>query len=430
MPKKAWTLADRIYWRDAADGSRLAWGYFRDFADVTSKTRIALVPEGGKVATSDPEEALRLAHRELDRLEGLRRKASVLGSELGIRKAVGLQSFAARHLRLKAESGRVTDQWLQVSEQQLRAAVEFFGAARELHTIRVTDVQRYAAWLAQQPVKRGRERKEGEPAKATLSAGSVRKYLNTLSNLFARAQAEEVVPSGHNPVASMMEKPVAAKKEAAWMEAHEVALLLESARTYAPKRADRAMPFLYPLLATFALTGGRESEILGLEVGDVDFQRQRVVFRPNGWRRLKTATSARVVPLHPQLAEVLRDYLRESGRVGGLLFPSHLSAEPAMLSDWRKALDAVAERVGWKAGEVRSKQFRHSYCAARLQTLDRGEPVSTWTVAKELGHGGDTMVRKVYGHLGTVRHRSEHVEFRVEQHRDEIGERLARLRVA
>ncbi len=42
--------------------------------------------------------------------------------------------------------------------------------------------------------------------------------------------------------------------------------------------------------------------------------------------------------------------------------------------------------------------------------------MSTYTVPREMGHGGEAMVRKVYGHLGQVRHRSEAVEYRVEQH--------------
>jgi integrase len=67
-------------------------------------------------------------------------------------------------------------------------------------------------------------------------------------------------------------------------------------------------------------------------------------------------------------------------------------------------------RAGWNAGEIRSKMFRHTYCAARLQTLDQGAPVSVYTVAKELGHGGDSMVKRVYGHLGQVRHRAKVVE--------------------
>jgi len=54
-----------------------------------------------------------------------------------------------------------------------------------------------------------------------------------------------------------------------------------------------------------------------------------------------------------------------------------------MLSDFRKLLDAVAARAGWQRGEIRSKMFRHTYCAARLQTLDQGAPVSLFTVAKE-----------------------------------------------
>src|SRR5690348_18433048 len=78
----------------------------------------------------------------------------------------------------------------------------------------------------------------------------------------------------------------------------------------------------------------------------------------------------------------------------------------------------------------RSKMFRHTYCASRLQTLDQGAPVSIYTVARELGHGGDSMVKRVYGHLGTVRHRAEVVEYRVEQHVNALGERLNQLRPA
>lgn len=166
------------------------------------------------------------------------------------------------------------------------------------------------------------------------------------------------------------------------------------------------MPFAYELIATFLLTGGRESEVLGLEVEDVSFDRKTITFRPNQWRRLKTATSFRSVPLWPQLEEILRP----------------------MVTDFRKLLDAVAVRAGWRAGEIRSKMFRHTYCATRLQTLDAGVPVSVYTVAKELGHGGDAMVRRVYGHLGQVRHRAEVVECRVEAHAARLGARLEALR--
>ncbi len=95
-------------------------------------------------------------------------------------------------------------------------------------------------------------------------------------------------------------------------------------------------------------------------------------------------------------------------------------------------LDAVSDKVGWSRGEVRTKAFRHAYCSARLQTLERGLPVSEFTVAREMGHGGFQLVRRVYGHLGQIRHRSDVVEYRIEQQRDEIPpERLrALLRIA
>jgi integrase len=110
-----------------------------------------------------------------------------------------------------------------------------------------------------------------------------------------------------------------------------------------------------------------------------------------------------------------------------LLFPTFRTKTEALLTDFRKLLDAVAVRAGWQPGEITPKMFRHTYCAARLQTLDHGAPVSVYTVAKELGHGGDTLVKRVYGHLGQVRHRAEVVEYRVEQHAERLGERLVAL---
>jgi integrase len=402
------------------------WGDFRAYADVGGK-REPLVPKGDTLATRDESEAEILYLQRLGELAGDRTKREVLGDTLGIVRTAKLREFAAHHLRSKAQSGRFTEQWLQETEQRLRTAVEFFGPNRELHEIHVKDVQQYRTWLSQQPVRRGRkDPKPGDPPKRTLGLQSQRHYLNVLSNLFQRAISEAVVPTGHNPCVQMIDKPVAFRREARWLEVHEIALLLESARTYAPKREDIALPFIHPLLATFALTGSRESEILGLEVEDVSFDRKTVTFRPNEWRRLKTSTSRRTVPLWPQLEEILREYIfgGDTPRVSGLLFPSHRPAKKKerqekgeqMLTDWRKTLDAVAERCGWKPGEVRSKQFRHGYCSARLQCIDNGAPISIFTVAREMGHGGLSLVQRTYGHLGAIRHRGEHPEFRTEHH--------------
>jgi integrase len=424
----------RIYWRARGGGSPRAYGDFRQWKDVGGKIE-PLRPQGATLATTDAEEAERLYRDRATELDRLRQKTEVLGRELGIARTDTLVRFAAEHLETKARSGAVTVQWLQVSEMHLGTATDFFGQDRELHTITVADVQRYAHWLARQPVRRGKARKAGDPPKPTLSPASQRKYLNTLSNLFREAAARELVTN--NPVAMMSGKPVDRAQEAKWLEVHDAALLLEAARTWTPKRGDIALPFAYELVGTLLLTGGRESEVLGLEVDDVSFDRRTVTFRPNQWRRLKTDRSHRVVPMHPQLEEILRPYIfgGDAPRGTGLLFPApRARIDPAtgkrkvaMVTDWRKSLDAIAGRAGWKPGDVRSRQFRHTYCAARLQCLDRGAPIALYTVSRELGHSSPDLVEAVYSHLGTVRHRGEHVEYRVEQHREQLGDRLAAL---
>jgi integrase len=264
-----------------------------------------------------------------------------------------------------------------------------------------------------------------------LNAGTIRHHLNVLSNLYDRAQTEDRVDLGYNPVARMTDKPEGDPAEGHWLEVHEAALFLESARTYVPKRPEFALPCAYQLIATFLLTGGRESEVYGLEVPDINFDRKTVTFRPNQWRRLKTRGSHRVVPLWPQLETILRDYIKQSGRKSGLLFPSARLEDPGMITDVRKVLDAVAARTErWKAGEIRTKSFRHTYTAARLQTLDNGAPVALFTVSRELGHSGTDMVEKVYGHLGDVKHRSEVVEFRATQHKAKLRDHLKLLKSA
>jgi hypothetical protein len=35
-------------------------------------------------------------------------------------------------------------------------------------------------------------------------------------------------------------------------------------------------------------------------------------------------------------------------------------------------------------------------------------------------HGSEKMVRRIYGHIGHIRHRSETVEYRIEQHAEAL----------
>jgi integrase len=418
----------RIYWRGKGSARR-AYADYRDFSDVGGG-REALIAADEKLATSDPDIAQALAAARLKELDTLRRGRALHGRG----KATPLGAYAAEHLVKKAKAGKVTHDWLQMAELFLSRAVAFFGADRDLEGITVEDVQGWAAHLATRPARKDtrKPKADGTPLPPRpvrmMTSGTVRHTLNALSNLYRRAQSESKVPPGFNPVSAMMDKPVGGKRDAKWLVVHHAALVLESARTLAPDPWHKdALPAgtAHALIATFLLTGARSAEVLGLEVDDISFERETVTIRQNDWRRLKTLTSARVVPLWPQLAAILRPY---AGHGGNLLFPSYISGREAMLSDWRGTLDRVAERAGWKRGEIRSKMFRHTYCSARLQTLDGGAPVSPFTVSRELGHGSQKMVENVYSHLGSMRHRTETVEYRVEQHRKVLGERLAAMR--
>src|SRR6267143_6022178 len=102
---------------------------------------------------------------------------------------------------------------------------------------------------------------------------------------------------------------------------------------------------------------------------------QIVTFRENQWRRLKTAGSHRVVPLWPQLEQILRPYVFGDRPPARLLFPSFRTGAETMLTDFRKLLDAVAVRAGWRVSS------RPRYSGTRM----RARGCRRWIRA--LGHG-------------------------------------------
>lgn len=334
------------------------------------------------------------------------------------------------HLVAKTLGGKVTEGQLVAVEHYLGRFIEHCGATCRLAEIDTTTVRQFLEWLGKLPGRRG----------STLDPATLRHHLNAVSGLFKRGRAEGWVPKGHDPTGDLLEKPEGHPEEPLWLEVPEAALYLTAAEKCpaGPVAVGQPpVPFGYELIATFLLTGGRESEVLGLEVSDVDLKRRTVTFRPNAWRRLKTPKSHRTVPLWPQLEQILRAHVAgPHAPRGRLLFPSFRTGEERMLTDIRKLLDRVTERAGTlyvqnqgarrkaEPGEIRTRLFRKTYVTARLQTLDHGAPVSTWTVAGEVGHSGTAMIDRVYGQLGQVRHRSAVVEYRVRQHRRVLRGRL------
>ena len=377
-------------------------GWYADFRRLGGKLE-ALKPKGERRATTDFDTAQILVGERIEELKSSPKPTRSQETTLG--------TFAAYHLRQKKDNKEAGDLTLSGIQRSLERACEFFGETIPLTGIHVKDVKEWAVWLAKNhPGRRGSK---------TLGSGAVRHHLNALANMYVRAIADEKVPPSFNPVVMWgRTRPKGKRKEARWLETYEAALLLAACKTYRPERSDVAIPDLHALVAASLLTGGRPSEVRGLAIADVSFQRKKITFRPHPWRGLKTDTSERTVPLFPQLEEILTAYLSGPNKpTGKLLFPStHRRVRgrggEKMIGDIRRALDSVAIAAGWAAGDIRPYGFRHTFCAARLQTLDQGAPVSTYTVARELGHGGESLIKNVYGHIGDVRARGEFVEYR------------------
>ncbi len=338
-------------------------------------------------------------------------KAAQEGRVVEPAKPKTLRAYVDAHLAAKPNEVdprtglAITPVWLKNVKRHLDRAVAFFGAERRLTSIRPDDL---VAWVT--------------ALRRTISGASARHHLNSLSNVFRKAQRAGLVTDNPVSLLERKEKPAAEKREADWLDVPEATRLLAAAQRYRPKRDDIGMPFAYQLIATLLLTGGRPREVLGLEVDDVSFARKTVTFRPHAHRRLKNAGSERTIKLWPQLEEILRDYFREYEHLYGeskLLFPSFRTKREAPLTDFRKLLKHVVALadppIRTRLGRgITPKIFRHTYCTARLETLDRGAPVSMARVGKELGHDGDAMVKRVYRHLGEMRY-SKTLEYRVAQ---------------
>lgn len=403
MPRPR-TRESRIYWKDGR-----AYADFRDFK-LWGGRREALKPAGEPIATTEADQAAVLYAARLEALQALKKKHPE-GLPIILEDPLArFGPFVAHHIAQKEllpAAKRPTAGWIAQQESWLTLAAGFFQK-RGTHTLASIGADDVKAWI-------DHLRKNPPTPARPLNDGTLRKVLDTLGNLFRRAEREGRVEK--NPVGLLLaeEKPTAGGSETIMLEIPDAALYLEACRRWAPDRDAGAIPFLHELVATYLLTGGREAEITGMLVTDVDFDRDLVHIRPNAIRAsLKTLKKSRAVvraiPLPPQLKEILRAYLDgPRAPAGPLLFPG--SGPRTMLTDFRKALDAAARLAGFPPGMMRTRVFRVTWVSARLQCLDNGHPISPFTVAREAGHGSLKMVQQVYGRLGTIRQRREHVEY-------------------
>lgn len=420
MPKKSRKSAvpsgakvkSRIFWRDQG-GELRAYADLRDLGGG----RPALIAPDESQATTDPEVAEALLTERLTELREQRRNRVLLG----LNPDADLAESCAEHVEEKSKSGEYDERWLDILSTYLTRAVAYFTRhqnatdedpdpepnPRNLATISVVDVREFAHWLKSQPNGRG----------GFLGGQSRRHHLSALSGVYERAISEGRLPVASNPVSALVDKPTAPNSRTPALEVDELALLLETARVMAtwPDAGNRLF-CAYELLATFILTGAREDEIRHLEIFDLDFESHLIDIRGT-----KTLGSDRTIPMHPQLHEILLTYVQGLGRSTGYVFADE-DGEP--FGDWRKTLDAIAERAGFKKGTVRTRMFRTSYITHRLACIDHGAPIEPYKVAREVGHNSLKMIMRVYGRVQRRRVRMEEFAFRAEAIGPRMQERL------
>lgn len=332
---------------------------------------------------TEAEENLSDRKRELERYEE-QMVAREQGDPL-------LEDFAQKHLDLK--QGQVSESTLDNDERSLGYLATFLKR-RLPRKPRLSDVtaprlSEFLQWRLE-----------------SVKASTAGVELSCISSMLSRAEDWRLVDRNE---AKHVTRPKTESTEAVWLETGEAAKVLDAAKAMEGDPSSRCYRHLHALIGTFLLTGGRRQEVFGLLRRDIDLKAGTVRFAPNAHRDLKTDHSKRTVPLWPQLGEILTPRIEDvDDEPEALLFPARGGG---MLTTLRWSLSTLEDRAELEK-HLTLKVFRHTYTATRIQTLDGGEPVSLYTVSRELGHKGVSRIEDTYGHLQRRRSRLAQVLYR------------------
>jgi integrase len=370
-------------------------GDFRKYGDKQRTLSPELIGEpGGKFGVTTQREADRIANEYVRQLS----EGRPGGSSSGPSRPVTLSDYADEFVHYLRSTPRPNGEYrtldyVKYVERCLASAIEFFGGHRPLGAIEPADVEEYL----------------NEVRSRGLSGRTVRVYLDKLGQLYRRAVRHRVVT--FNPVDAIRDELPSGtpqiKRRA--LESSEAWALMEAARQYDLNTGH----YMYPLITLWLHSGIGPKEAFTRRVEDICFAKPGdpvelrggtqhsegvVVVEPNGWsgHRLKTAYRPRRVPLWPDCAAVLAEYVSEM-HPSSPLFPSpRRTGEP--IRGVKKAFKSVVQLAGLDTA-ITPYWLRHTYASHRIQTTEGGAPVHELTITRELGHGSMQMIEQHYGHL-------------------------------
>lgn len=410
------------------------WGDFRGFTDVGG-SREPLIPRGSTYATDNRREAARLydlRYAELAQKREHERKPfgkidPLTGLDNRVTLTVLLQQFTDFYKSYVHPSVTVD------RRHYTKLIISMLPPSMPVTDLRPLHVQVLLAKLKDDYVSARTD--------AALSQRTRLKIFRFLQQALDHAMSAEVID--FNPARGRIPRilvPSEKGAETAFYTVSEATRILTALKRgpgdSRPADWPRNTPdFLFEQVAFGLLTGARLNEILAQRWEWVDWEGGFVTLytskriRGEGRDRVTEATS-RTVPLWPQLRGILRTYYTRCNQPeGGLLFPAarrlpHHRRHPLPLIERggrvSKALRTVLrlrglvtdgpeggllfeKRAGYRVG---FQEFRVTYCATRLQTVEpvngrKGEwvPVARRTVELEMGHAGEDMINRVYGRV-------------------------------
>ena len=373
----------------------------RQYADVlqlVEETKHHTTGDKFSLDTADRDEALDAHEALVEKLLAARRTG------MGKRKAgtATITSFLSTFMeRWVAEGGRdgrprSERETAELRDVKLFRAEQFFEDTPLVKITRAVVID-WSHRLLTDPGPTRRAVEAGETERPSgLSKRSVKHHVAALHNLFEHAIEAGLLPEGHNPCHRITKRLRIEKKRPKWLAPADAVRFLEAVKAEGVE--------FYILVMVLFYTGMRLGEALGLHVEDVRFDENEIHIYPNEDRRLKNASSDRVMPLWPTLRTVLLLWVGD--RKTGLLFRDHDGKKRKYIH--RQAWARVCKATGI---QLNPHGARHTYISQRRQCLDGGKPVSDSTVAEEVGHITTDQIEKTYGHVAPVRVRVEGFDY-------------------
>jgi len=324
---------------------------------------------------------LREARKELTALLGQRDRAEDVAPSRATLNDLADRFFA--EYESKVARGERSQRALDTARQRYDTHVRPNLGLRRAQEIRSGSVSHWLADLRQ----------------TTLSNLTVRGIVTVLSAVFTQAVRDEAIQG--NPVTRLKGSlpPAKAKTRARVLTVEEIGNLIDSA----PKR-------FVTLVATACFTGLRQSELLGLRWGDIDFEQNRLHVRNQLSRAtrerpamlvpLKTDAAERSIDLAPDLAKELRRHLLaakpEHSTPESYVFSTEIGTPMYYRNVNTRALDKAADRAGLNPEGAQKLSFHDLRHSAISHLIRAGvDPV---TVSRFAGHSKTSVTLDVYAH--------------------------------